>query len=232
MATSDKPKPTGKPTPNPAANPAATPSAQLRDPKAGERGKVDLPAEIFGQPINRHVMWLAVDVHLTNQRQGTASVKTRAAVSGGGIKPWRQKGTGRARSGTIRSPIWVGGGRAFGPKPHDHRKQLPKKVRQLAFASALSVRAKDGKVFVVTDVGVEQGKTRELFGLLTSMGLANKPCLLVIDGNDPKVLRAGRNIPWLRTTSAAQANTYDVLRAENIVVTQAAVTALKEGRAR
>lgn len=230
MATSDKPsagraKSSAKPE-------SGAPSAQLRDPKAGERGKFELPAEIFGQPINRHVMWLAVDVHLTNQRQGTAKVKTRAEVSGGGIKPWRQKGTGRARSGTIRSPIWVGGGRAFGPKPHDHRKQLPKKVRQLAFASALSVRAKDGKVFVLTDAGVQEGKTRELFTLLSNMGLANKPCLLVIEGNDPKVLRAGRNIPWLRTTSAAQANTYDVLRAENIVVTQAAVTALKEGRAR
>ncbi len=163
------------------------PTAILRDPQGGEKGKVELPSSIFDSKINRHVMWEVVKTYLTNQRQGTSQVKTRGMVSGGGRKPWRQKGTGRARSGTNRSNIWVGGARAFGPSPRDYHRDLPKKVRKLALRSALSVRAREGQITVLTDPGVTEGKTREIYGLLRSMDLAGTKTLLVLDSND---------VPW------------------------------------
>lgn len=207
-------------------------TAQLRDPAGAEKGKIELPAELFESKIHRHAMWLAVNVHLTNQRQGTSKVKGRKEVKGGGVKPWRQKGTGRARSGTIRSPIWVGGARAFGPVPRDHHEDLPKKVRRLAFRSALSVRAKEGKVHVITDAGVKDGRTQEVAKTLKALGVAGSACLFIVDSADSLVVRAGRNIPWLVTASAAAANTYEVLRADHVVMTQAALETLKKERVR
>ena len=203
-------------------------TAKLKDPKGGDKGTVELPSEFFDAKIHRHVMWQAVRNFLSNQRQGTAKVKTRSQVRGGGAKPWRQKGTGRARAGTTRSNIWVGGGRVHGPEPRSHRYELPKKVRRIALRSALTVRAKDENVTILTESGVSEGRTREVADLLKALGLAESKCLLVTESNDEMTVRAGRNMRRLNTTSAAQMNCYEVLWADHVVITSAALDSLKE----
>jgi large subunit ribosomal protein L4 len=208
------------------------PTASLRDPQGAERGSVDLPPELFGVEIHRHVMWQVVTAYLTNQRQGTSQVKTRGMVSGGGRKPFRQKGTGRARQGTSRANLMVGGARAFGPTPRDYHIDLPKKTRQLAMRSALSMKAREGLVTILTDAGVSAGKTREVYGLLQRLNLSGSKCLLVLESNDPMVLRAARNLPKVTTSSAAQVNTYEIMRAEHVLITSQALEALKASRAR
>lgn len=210
------------------------PTAALKDPSSGsqvDKGTVDLPAELFGARIHRHAMWLAVKTFLNNQRQGTSKVKSRAEVSGGGVKPWRQKGTGRARAGTTRSNVWVHGGRAFGPKPRDYRDSLPSKLRHVAFCSALSVRAKEGKVTVLTDSGVKDGRTREVFGALKALGFDKSRCLLIVDAGDLLAVRAARNLPNVATSSPTQVNTYEVLRADQVLITKQALETLREVRA-
>lgn len=203
-------------------------SAKLRDPQGGDKGTVDLPSDWFDTKIHRHVMWQAVRNYLSNQRQGTVSVKTRSMVSGGGAKPWRQKGTGRARAGTTRTNIWRGGGRAHGPEPRSHRYELPKKVRRMALRSALTVRAKDENVTVLTDAGVSEGRTREVAQLLKALGLAGAKCLLVTDATDTLTVRAGRNLRLVNTTSASQLNCYEVLWADHLLITNSALAAMKE----
>jgi large subunit ribosomal protein L4 len=207
------------------------PTTTLRDHQGAEVGSVELPDQLFSAKIHRHVMWQVVTVFLSNQRQGTSQVKTRGMVSGGGRKPFRQKGTGRARQGSSRANIYVGGGRAFGPTPRDYHVDLPKKTRRLALRSALSVRAKEGKVIVLAGTGVNEGRTREVVALLKGLGVEAAKCLLVLPGNDPLILRAARNLPKLRTSSAGQLNTYEVLHAEHVLITREALDALKEGRA-
>ena len=206
------------------------PTATLRDPQGEEKGTVDLPAAFFESKIHRHVMWQVVTAYLTNQRQGTSQVKTRGMVSGGGRKPWRQKGTGRARSGTNRSNIWVGGARAFGPSPRDYHIDVPKKTRRLALRSAFTAKARDGAVTVLTDLGVRDGKTREITGLLKRLNLAGGRSLILVESNDPNIVRAARNLPTVTTSSAGQVNTYEVLRADHLLITKGALDALKEVR--
>lgn len=206
------------------------PTATLRDSRGQERGTVELPEDLFGAKIHRHLMWQVVTNYLNNQRQGTSQVKTRGMVSGGGKKPFRQKGTGRARQGTSRAAHYVGGGRAFGPIPRDYHIQLPRKIRRQALRSALSVRAKEGLVTVMTDLALEQGKTSEVVRLLKSVGLTGSKCLLILEGNDPAVLRASRNMPRVQTTSAEQVNAYEILRADHILITEKAIDVLKEVR--
>ena len=205
-------------------------SAQLRDPSGADKGTVELPAEIFEAKINRHVMWLSVVNYQNNQRQGTVKVKTRSEVSGGGPKPWRQKGTGRARAGTTRSNVWVKGGRAHGPMPRDHYSKLPKGMRAAALRSALTVRAKDGAVTVLTASGVQDGKTREVVTMLKALGLSDSKCLLVVPSGDNSVVLAGRNLRGFDTSSAEQINTYEVLWADHVLITEDALAKLKEVR--
>ncbi|MCA9757480.1 MAG: 50S ribosomal protein L4 [Candidatus Eisenbacteria bacterium] len=205
-------------------------SAQLRDPSGADKGTVELPAEIFEAKINRHVMWLSVVNYQNNQRQGTVKVKTRSEVSGGGPKPWRQKGTGRARAGTTRSNVWVKGGRAHGPMPRDHYNKLPKGMRAAALRSALTVRAKDGAVTVLTASGVQDGKTREVVTMLKALGLSDSKCLLVVPSGDNNVVLAGRNLRGFDTSSAEQINTYEVLWADHVLITEDALAKLKEVR--
>lgn len=207
------------------------PTTTLRDHQGADVGSVELPPQLFEAKIHRHVMWQVVTAFLTNQRQGTSQVKTRGMVSGGGRKPFRQKGTGRARQGTSRANLYVGGGRAFGPTPRDYHIDLPKKTRRLALRSALSVRAKEGKVIILASTGINEGRTREVVALLKRLNLEASKCLLVLPGNDPLAVRAARNLPKLRTSSAGQLNTYEVLHAEHVLVTREALDALKEGRA-
>ena len=185
--------------------------------KGDERGTVELPDEVFGQPVHEHAIWEAVRCYLANQRQGTASVKTRAEVSGGGRKPWRQKGTGRARQGSTRSPLWRHGGRAFGPRPRSYNYTLPKKVRSLALRSALSARALDSAVSVVDVLDFAAPRTKDLAGLLKRIGAGEKRCLLVLGEHRPNTYLSGRNIPRLQTVPVRELNPYLVMQSETIV---------------
>jgi len=193
-----------------------------------ERGEASLPEVLFGQPVHEHLMWLSVKRHLGDQRQGTAKVKSRGEVSGGGRKPWRQKGTGRARAGSNTSPLWPGGGRAFGPKPRDYRTALPRKQRRAALASALSQKAGENAVTVIDSLTFAAPKTREMAELLKRLGLESKRTLLVIDEATPNVVRSCRNLANLRTTLAHQINPYDLLQSEALLVTAAGLEVMKE----
>ena len=188
--------------------------------KGDERGTIELPEEVFGQPVHEHAIWEAVRCYLANQRQGTASVKTRAQVSGGGKKPWRQKGTGRARQGSTRAPHWRHGGIVFGPHPRDYRLGIPKKIRQLAKKSALNARAREEAFFVVDPLEYEKPKTKTFAELLGKLGVAEKKVLVLTAGaaNAHNVYLSGRNIPKVHVMRFADATAYEILWADAVVV--------------
>jgi large subunit ribosomal protein L4 len=204
------------------------PTAKLLAHTGEARGEMSLPESVFGIPPNRHVMWEAARNFLANQRLGTSSVRTRADVRGGGRKPWRQKGTGRARSGTIRSPLWRHGGRAFGPRPRDYGYVLPKATRRLALRSALSQKADSGLVTVVADFTIPEAKTREVARILTNLGVGLERCLLVIPQHDAALAQATRNLPRLQTREYRLLNTYEVLHADRLLILESAVPKLEE----
>jgi large subunit ribosomal protein L4 len=193
-----------------------------------EKGTAPLPDELFAQPLREHLMWLSVKRHLGNQRQGTAKVKGRGEVSGGGRKPWRQKGTGRARAGSNTSPLWPGGGRAFGPEPRDHRTSLPRRQRQAALASALSLRASENAVTVLESLSFDAPKTSAMAGLLKKLGLHDKKTLLVVAEKDENVMLSCRNLANLDTTLAHQLNPYELLRHEAVLMTAGGLERMKE----
>jgi large subunit ribosomal protein L4 len=193
-----------------------------------EKGTAVLPDELFAQPVNEHLLWLSVKRHLGNQRQGTAKVKTRGEVSGGGRKPFRQKGTGRARQGSNTSPLMPGGGRAFGPAPRDYRTEMPRRQRRAALAAALSLRAGENAVTVVDGLALEAPKTREVAELLRRLGLAGKRTLLVLDQADANVVKSCRNIRNLRTTLAHQLNPYELLHCDAVLLTAGGLDRVKE----
>jgi len=184
-----------------------------------------LPAEMFDGEVNEPVLHQAIKTYLNNQRQGTAMTKTRSFVSGGNQKPWKQKGTGRARSGSTRSPIWRGGGIVFGPIPRDYRSDIPRKVRQLARRSALNARAREESLFVVDAIEYEKPKTSKLAGMLEKMGLEGKKVLVLANGQNRNLYLSGRNIPTARVMTFADASAYDVLWSEAVVVEQGALGA-------
>jgi large subunit ribosomal protein L4 len=185
--------------------------------KGDEQGSVELPAAVFEQPVHKHAIWEAVRNFLANRRQGTASVKNRAKISGGGRKPWRQKGTGRARAGTNRSPLWRHGARAFGPRPRSYSYRLPRKVRALALRSALSARAADLAISVVDPLDYSAPRTREMAGLLKKIGIEGKSCLLVLGDQKPNTFLSARNIPRLRTVQVQDLNPYYVMQSDAIL---------------
>jgi len=195
-------------------------NAKLYGLDGAEKGTTALPDELFAQPVHEHLIWLAVKRHLGNQRQGTAKVKNRAAVSGGGRKPFKQKGTGRARQGSNTSPLMPGGGRAFGPRPRDYRTEMPKQQRRTALLSALSLKATENAVAVLEGLTAEAPKTSTVAGVLKKMGVYGKRTLLVVDAQNDAVWKSVRNIHKLNTTLAHQLNTYDLLNAEALVLTQ------------
>jgi large subunit ribosomal protein L4 len=203
-------------------------NAKLYGNDGAEKGVATLPDELFAQQVNEHLLWLSVKRHLGNQRQGTAKVKGRGEVSGGGRKPWRQKGTGRARSGSNTSPLWPGGGRAFGPEPRDHRTELPKQQRRQALASALSLRASENAVSVIEPLQMAEPRTRDVAALLGRLGLADKRTLLVLEKADEAVVKSCRNLRNLRTTLAHQVNAYDLLHCEAVLVTPGGLDRMKE----
>ncbi len=190
-----------------------------------EVGTIDLNDGIFAVEVNTHVMHQAVVQYLANQRQGTQSALTRAEVRGGGRKPWRQKDTGRARQGSIRSPQWTGGGVVFAPKPRDYSFKLNKKVKRLALKSALSSKVNDNKLIVVDNITVN-AKTKEMVKVMDSLKV-EKALLVLEAGNDNAVL-AARNIPTVKTASVGTINVYDILKYDSLVVTKEAVKKIEE----
>jgi large subunit ribosomal protein L4 len=182
------------------------------------RDSVALPAATFDGTVNMPVMHRAVTAFLANQRQGTAATKTRRYVVGGNQKPWKQKGTGRARQGSTRAPHWVGGGTVFGPQPRDYDKGLPRQMKQLARRSAFNVRAREGAVHVIDRFSWEAPKTSQLTGLLAALGVAGKKALVLTDGVKPAVYLSGRNLPKVEVLPYADASTYHILWSDVVLV--------------
>jgi large subunit ribosomal protein L4 len=191
-------------------------------------GKMELPDNVFAVTPKEHVLYEAVRSYLTNQRQGTRSTKGRSEVKASGRKPWRQKGLGRARSGSAASPVWVGGGVAHGPKPYDYRWRLPKKARRLAVRMALSSKAKEGGLKIVESLGVAEGKTKRAVELMRSLGIEEKKCLFVLPVKADDMIRATNNIPGAKTAAARELNAYEVLDSDVVVIDREAVAHIVE----
>jgi large subunit ribosomal protein L4 len=202
--------------------------AKTYGPEGQEVSEVNLPDHLFGIKPHQAALYDAVRAHLAAVRRGTASTKGRAEVRGGGAKPWRQKGTGRARSGTIRSPLWVGGGVVFGPKPRRYGMKLPQKVVRLALKSALSATAQDGRVAVLEGLSIETPKTKVLHDVLQKMGFGSGKSLLVLDGYDQNIFKSGRNISGLTMKTANAIHAYDVLNSDRVIFTKSALEKLEE----
>ena len=194
--------------------------------KSGEQ--VDLSDSIYGIDPNDHVIYLAVKAHLANKRQGTSKAKERSEVRGGGKKPWRQKGRGGARAGTSRSPLWVGGGTIFGPKPRNYRQKLNKKVKVLARKSALSYKAKSNQIVIVEDFNFEVPKTKDFSNILESLNINGKKTLLLTNGTSANVFKAGRNIEKVNIIEAEKASTYDLLNNQVLLLQKGAVEQIEK----
>ena len=192
-----------------------------------EVGTVELNDAIFGVEPNMSVVHEVVKNHLANCRQGTQSALTRAEVSGGGRKPWRQKGTGRARQGSTRSPQWTHGGVALGPKPRDYSYRLNKKVKRLALLSALSSKAQSGDIIVIDELKAAEYKTKTVVNMLTAIG-ADKKALIVTPAVDAKLVKSAANIPGVKTATADSVNTYEVLNGGKFVISVDAAKKLEE----
>ena len=232
------------------------PNIKVFDMAGKEVGAITLSDVIFGAEVNKAVLHAAVRTYLMNQRQGTQSTLTRSEVSGGGRKPWRQKGTGRARQGSTRSPQWTHGGIALGPKPRDYRITMNKKAKRVALFSALSAKFAAGEIVVVDDIKLETFKTAEIAKMLTALGCTKEvtknyktieivdgnvqkdkktrtavvpqKALLVIEAADKKIVKSCANIPTAECTLATTINVYEVLKAEKVILTAAAVKKLEE----
>ncbi|HHX27672.1 MAG: 50S ribosomal protein L4 [Bacillota bacterium] len=203
------------------------PQAEVFSPKGEKVGEIGLSEALFGREPNKGLIRAAVLAHLNASRVGTAKAKTRSEVRGGGRKPWRQKGLGRARAGTITSPIWRHGGVAFGPHPRDYSWDLPKKVRRLALKSALSAKAKNGQITVLTGLTMAAPKTKDLYAFLKKMGV-HESVLIVTGDNEPNVVLSARNIPGARVTTARELSTYETMLKKHILITEDAVRKLEE----
>jgi large subunit ribosomal protein L4 len=198
------------------------PSVKLRSRTGADAGQVDLPDAVFGIEPNVPVMHQVVVAQLAAKRSGTQSTKTRSEVRGGGAKPWKQKGTGRARAGTIRAPQWRGGGVALGPKPRKYDQKTPKKMKRLALASALSDRAAEDKVIVVSSWDFDAPSTKGAVEALSALGVTGRS-LVVVDPTDSVAAKSFRNIPEVHVITPGELNTYDVLVSDYVVFTQANV---------
>ena len=191
-----------------------------------EVGSIELNDAVFGVEVNEHLVHMAVVNQLANNRQGTQSAKTRSEVSGGGRKPWRQKGTGHARQGSTRSPQWTGGGVVFAPKPRDYSFKMNKKEKRIALLSALSSKVADNKIVVLDAFNLDEVKTKKFAEVMSNLKVDK--ALVVIEGENKNVVLSGRNIPTVKVSATNEINTYDVLKYETLVVTKAAVEKLEE----
>ncbi len=187
-------------------------------------GEVSLPPELFAGPVRRHLLYEAVRMQQANRRAGTSATKTRAFVSGGGKKPWRQKGTGRARAGSTRSPLWRGGAVIFGPQPRDYSYRLPATARKAALRSALAAKAREGKLLVLDTIALEAPKTKVLVKLMADLNVQS--ALIIVPERDDNLERAARNLPLVKVLRAEGANVYDLLRYDRLILTPDAVQAL------
>lgn len=195
---------------------------------SGEKvGEIELNDNIFGVEINENVLHETVKNYLANQRQGTQSAKTRAEVRGGGRKPWRQKGTGRARQGSTRAPHWVGGGVSFAPKPRDYRYELPRKVKRLALKSALSSKVIAENIVVLDELSMTMPKTKDMLNILKNLSIEKK-ALIVMGEKNENIIRSANNIPGISTTLVTTLNVYDILNHEKFIVTKEAVHKIEE----
>ncbi len=202
------------------------PTVALYNTKGQKVGDIELNDKLFGIEPNVHVMHLVVKAHLANMRQGTQSAKTRAEVSGGGCKPWRQKGTGRARQGSTRSPQWRHGGVVFAPKPRDYHMDVNKKVRRLALYSALSSKVKEGEIIVFDELTLDAPKTKEMVKVMNAV--ESKNALIVLPEREEVVARAANNIPNVETTLATTLSVYDILKHKNLILTKDALSKIEE----
>lgn len=189
--------------------------------------EIELSEDIFGVEINQHVVYEVVKNQLANKRQGTQSAKTRAEVRGGGRKPWRQKGTGRARQGSIRAPHFTGGGVVFAPKPRDYSYKVPKKVRRLALKSVLTSKVEMGEIIVVDKIDFDAPKTKEMANFLANIN-ANKKALIVMEEKNENVIRSASNIPNVQTALVNTINVYDILKYNSFIITKEAVKKVEE----
>ena len=191
-----------------------------------EVGSIELNDAVFGVEVNEHLVHMAVVNQLANNRQGTQSAKTRSEVSGGGRKPWRQKGTGHARQGSTRSPQWTGGGVVFAPKPRDYSFKMNKKEKRIALLSALSSKVAESKIVVLDEFKLDEIKTKKFVEVMNNLKVEN--ALVVLEGENKNVVLSGRNIPSVKVAATNEINTYDVLKYTTLVVTKAAVEKLEE----
>ncbi len=190
-------------------------------------GELELNKDIFGVEVNQHVVYEVVKNQLANKRQGTQSVKTRAEVRGGGRKPWRQKGTGRARQGSIRAPHWTGGGVSFAPKPRDYSYSVPKKVKRLAMKSALTSKVDNNEIILMDDLKFDAPKTKDMVNVLKNLK-ADKKALIVTSEKDINVIRSASNLPNVQTTVVNNLNVYDILKYNSLIITKDAVKKVEE----
>ncbi len=190
-------------------------------------GEIELPPAIASQPPREHLLYEVVKMQLANRRAGTAATKTRGEVSGGGKKPWRQKGTGRARAGSIRSPLWVGGATVFGPRPRSYGYRLPRSARKTALRAALALKQRQGELFVVSEVVLPEPKTKHMVAFLSRLGLEKK-ILIVIPGENPTIERAARNLPEVKVLRSEGLNVYDLLHHRSVLFTRDALMQVSE----
>ena len=203
------------------------PSIKVYSQTGAEVSTMELDASVFGAEYRQALIHQVVVAQLNNKRQGTKSTLTRTEVRGGGIKPWRQKGTGRARQGSIRSPQWTGGGVVFAPKPRDFSQKINKTAKRVALVSALSAKLADGNMIVVDKIQLENAKTREMAAGIKALAIEKRAVLVVTD-KDADVVRAARNLPSVTTISSDLINVYDIVANEKFVATQAAVNKIEE----
>lgn len=196
---------------------------------AGEQtGELELNDAVFGVEVNEAVVHQALLMQLANQRQGTASTKTRSQVRGGGRKPWKQKGTGRARAGTIRSPLWIGGGVTFGPHPRSYAVKMPRKARRLAIKSALSAKLANQEIVILEGLQFEQPKTKQVVELLKNFGLTDRKALIITQEIEESVEKSSRNIPGVKALTAGCLNVFDLLHHDKLLITQDAIARIEE----
>ncbi len=193
-----------------------------------EIGKIELSKKVFGAPVNKTLLWEAITIVLNNQRRGTAKTKTRAEIRGGGKKPWRQKGTGLARHGSIRSPIWRKGGVVFGPKPRDYYKKMPQQKKTKALLSALSVAAQENRIRIIENMDIEKPNTKSVYELLKKINISGTKILISPDKISKNLLLSVRNIPKINLKRSIDINCYDVLWADYILFTKNGLSELEK----
>jgi large subunit ribosomal protein L4 len=203
------------------------PTVDVKNLKNESVGQLELSEDVFGAPLNEALIYDAVRNYLTNQRQGTVKTKTRGNVSGSGKKLWKQKGTGRARIASLRSPLWKGGGNVHGPQPRDWTSELPKKMKRGALSSVLSERLREGNLVVVDGLNLESNKTKAFAGIVKAMGWDSKTLIVETEPQENLVL-SSRNLPGVKVAAGVNVNIYDVLYHEKIVFTREAINLLQE----